>query len=57
VYEGLAAAGKTVRSVRTFHTGSPAAASIRKEGNTIRVILMKTVRVEPGKPLALTIAF
>jgi hypothetical protein len=52
-----AAAGKTVRSVKTFHAGSPAAASVRKEGDTIRVILTKPVRVEPGKPLALTIAF
>jgi hypothetical protein len=52
-----AAAGKTIRSVKTFHSGSPAAASIRKEGDTIRVILTRPVRVEPGKPLALAIAF
>jgi len=52
-----AAAGKTVRSVKAFQTGSPAAARFRKEGDTIRVFLTKPVRVEPGKPLALAIAF
>jgi hypothetical protein len=51
------AAGKTVRSVKTFHTGLPAAASVRKEGDTLRVILAKPIRVEPGKPLALVIAY
>jgi hypothetical protein len=51
------AAGKTVRSVKTFHAGSPAAASVRKEGDTLRVILTKPVRVEPGKPLTLAIAY
>ena len=52
-----AAAGKSIRSIKTFHTGSPVAASVRKEGDTIRVILTKPIRVEPGKPLALAIAF
>lgn len=51
------AAGKTVRTVKTLHSGSPAAASVRKEGDIIRVILVRPVRVEPGRPLALAIAF
>jgi hypothetical protein len=52
-----AAAGKALRSVKTFHTGTPAAASVRKEGDTIRVILTRPVRIEPGQPLVLTVAF
>jgi non-lysosomal glucosylceramidase len=52
-----AAAGKAVRSVKTFHAGSPAPASVRKEGDTVRVILTKPVRLEPGKPIALTLAY
>ena len=52
-----AAAGKTIRSVKTFHTGLPAAASVRKEGDILRVILAKPIRVEPGKPLTLAIAY
>jgi hypothetical protein len=51
------AAGKAVRSVRTWHTGTPAAASVRREGDMIRIILANPVHVAPGKPLALTVAF
>ncbi|MGZ5480268.1 MAG: GH116 family glycosyl hydrolase, partial [Candidatus Aminicenantales bacterium] len=52
-----AAAGKSIRSVKAFLASSPAAASVRKEGDTVRIILTKPVRVEPGKPLTLAIAF
>jgi hypothetical protein len=52
-----AAAGKTVRSVKALQAGSAAAASVRREGETLRIILLKPVRVEPGKPLAVTVAF
>jgi hypothetical protein len=51
------AAGRAVRSVRTWHTGTPAAASVRREGDMIRIILAIPVQVAPGKPLALTIAY
>jgi hypothetical protein len=50
------AAGKAVRSIKTVHAGSTVPVSVRREGDTIRVLLTKPVRVEPGKPLALAIA-
>jgi hypothetical protein len=51
------AAGKDVRSIKTQVAGAPATASFRKEGDIIRVFWIKPVRVEPGKPLAVAIAF
>jgi hypothetical protein len=51
------AAGKDVRSIKTQVAGAPAPASFRKEGDIIRVFWIKPVRVEPGKPLAVAIAF
>ena len=38
--------GRRVRSVKTLQAGSPAAASVRKEGDTIRVILTEA---RPGR--------
>jgi hypothetical protein len=52
-----AAAGMGLRSVKASPAGAPAAASVRKEGNTVRVILAKPLRVEPRKALTLTISF
>jgi hypothetical protein len=52
-----AAAGKGVRSVKPLVAGVPAAASVRRHGGTIRVLWTKPIRVEPGKPLTLAVAF
>jgi non-lysosomal glucosylceramidase len=51
------AAGKLVRAIKPALGGAPAAASFRKEGDTLRVFWMNPVRVEPGKPLTLDITF
>jgi hypothetical protein len=37
--------------------GNPAAASIRKTGDAIRIFWAKPVHVEPGKPLTVEMAF
>jgi len=52
---GAGAAG--VRSVKASLAGAPAAASIRREGSTIRVLWLKPVRVEPGRSLTLSVQF
>jgi non-lysosomal glucosylceramidase len=51
-----ASAGKSVRSIKAALAGVPAAASIRREGDSLRVFWAKPLRVEPGKPLTLEIA-
>jgi non-lysosomal glucosylceramidase len=50
-----AAAGKNVRSVKSALGEDPAAASIRKTGDAIRVFWAKPVHIEPGRPLTLEI--
>jgi len=51
------AEGQRVRSIKTAAGGSPSPATARREGDTLRVLLTKAVRVEPGKPLTVEIAF
>lgn len=46
-----------VRSVKPAVGGATAAAQVRREGSTVRVIWPNPVRVEPGRPLTLTVQF
>mgnify|MGYP001129753760 FL=1 len=51
------AAGKAVRSVKAAAGGEAAATTFRRTGNTVRVQWAKPVRVEPGRPLTIEVAF
>ncbi|HOW85757.1 MAG TPA: GH116 family glycosyl hydrolase [Candidatus Aminicenantes bacterium] len=51
-----AVAGRALRSVKTAVAGAPAAATIKRTGDAVRVIWMRPVRVEPGRPLTLDIS-
>jgi len=50
-------AGKAFRSIKAAAAGTAPAATVRKTGDAVRVILMKPVRVEPGQPLAVDVVF
>ena len=50
-------AGQRVRSAEATAGGGPARPSIRQTENTLLLSWLKPVRVEPGKPLALTVRF
>jgi hypothetical protein len=52
-----AAAGKQVRSVKGTLTGAATKSAFRQSGNVVRIQWSKPIRVEPGKPLSLKIAF
>jgi hypothetical protein len=51
------AGAAAVRSVKPALGGASAAAQVRREGSTIRVIWPNPVRVEPGKALTLAVQF
>jgi non-lysosomal glucosylceramidase len=51
------AGAAAVRSVKPAVGGASAAAQVRREGSTIRVIWMNPIRVEPGKALTLAVQF
>jgi len=51
------AAGTRFRSVKAAVGGAPAAASVRREGDAVRILWTRSIRIEPGKPLSLEIAF
>jgi hypothetical protein len=50
-------AGKKVRSVEATVGGAAVKPSFRQTGDSARLTWMKSIRVEPGRPLVLTIRF
>jgi uncharacterized protein (DUF608 family) len=52
-----AAEGKTVRSVKGSLGGAAIVSTTRRTGNSIRIQWLRPIRVEPGKPLELTVQF
>jgi non-lysosomal glucosylceramidase len=51
------AAGKGVRSVKGDLAGAAVTATFHRTGNSVRLLWPKPLRVEPGKPLAITVQF
>lgn len=50
-------AGKAVRSVKVVLGGTAVATTFRRTDDTVRVTWAKPVRVEPGRPLEMTLQF
>ena len=50
-------AGKRVRGAEAAVGGTAARPAVRQTGNTVLLSWMQPVRVEPGKPLSLTIRY
>lgn len=52
-----AQAGKQVRSVKGTLAGAATKSAFRQSGNVVRIQWSRPIHVEPGKPLALEVAF
>jgi hypothetical protein len=50
-------AGQRVRGVDATAGGTPVRPAVRQTENTVQLSWLKPVRVEPGKPLALSLRF
>ena len=51
------AEGKALRSVKGTLGGAAITSTTQRTGNAVRIQWLKPVRVEPGKPLELTVQF